>query len=396
MTANVRFPVGQFQHASKLPKPEDADVLPSLDTLLSSAWLELKDGAWTLKLPDMGDHWFAIQMFDAYGEPIGVVGKKTTGTKAQQIVITGPGFSGKIPPGATQIKSTTSTVWLLGRTRVASDNDLARTTALLKAWSLAPLPPTPPSQLPPPPLGRPQDLKFGGPEILDELGDILKNEPPPDDVAGALAGKLSSLADLAKAGIGAGLTPNKTLPQEQIASLAQGIKDGAERVDGALEKLATRKNGWDLDATFGQRGVDPTRQAAFVLRGLDWPFASEGLFYIGRVDDGDRVLSGAHDYTLHFDASKLPPARGFWSLTMYSARTAGLVSGAKRFVITDTSAKKNADGSIDIALQVDAPAKNDANWLPTPKGEAFMVVLRVYQPADDAASWESPAIKRVK
>jgi hypothetical protein len=81
---------------------------------------------------------------------------------------------------------------------------------------------------------------------------------------------------------------------------------------------------------------------------------------------------------------------------MYSARTAGLVSGAKRFVITDTSAKKNADGSIDIALQVDAPAKNDANWLPTPKGEAFMVVLRVYQPADDAASWESPAIKRVK
>src|SRR6266568_8037504 len=40
MTTNVRLPLGTFAHASKLPRAEDADVLPSLDTLLSSAWLE--------------------------------------------------------------------------------------------------------------------------------------------------------------------------------------------------------------------------------------------------------------------------------------------------------------------------------------------------------------------
>jgi len=388
MTTNVRLPLGTFAHASKLPKPEDADVLPSLDTLLSSAWLELKDGAWLLKLPEMGDRWFAIEMFDAYGEPIGVVDRKF-GSK--QIAITSPSFKGTVPAGAKEIKSTTSTVWLLGRTRVTSDSDVAKVNALLKQWSLAPIAPAVASKdLPPPPLGRPQDLKFGGPEIFDELGEIMKAEPPPPDVKGALA-------DFAKAGIGPGLSPNKTLPQEELASLSQGIKDGAEDVDKTLDKLVTRKNGWDLDATFGQRGAEPAKQAAYVLRGLDAiPVTSEALVYIARVDDGDRVLSGAHDYVIHFDKAKMPPAKAFWSMTVYSSKSAGLVSGAKRYMVNDSSVKKNADGSIDVVVQPDPPSKNDSNWIPAPKGDAFMIALRAYQPADDAASWEAPVVKRVK
>lgn len=390
MTTNARLPLGTFAHASKLPKAEDSDVLPSLDTLLSSAWVELgAGGAYALKLPDMGGRWFVVQMFDAYGEPIGVAGTKTTGTKAQQIVMTGPNFTGTVPAGATQIKSTTSTVWLIAHTHVTGDADVTRASALLKQWSLAPVPPTvAPKDLPPSPLGRPQDLKFGGPEIFDELGDILKNEPPPADI---------NAPDFTKAGIGAGLTPNKTLKQEDLASLSQGVKDGAEQVEQALEKLAVRKNGWDLDANFGKRGQEPSRQAATVLRGLgNWPVASEALVYIARVDDGDRVLAGAHDYVVHFDKGKLPPAKAFWSISMYSARTAGLVPGAKRAELTDVAAKKSPDGSLDVILQGDAPAKNESNWLPAPKADSFILVLRVFQPADDAASWEAPVVKRIK
>ena len=130
-----------------------------------------------------------------------------------------------MPAGAKEIKSTTSTVWLLGRTRVTSDNDVAKVSALFKQWSLAPIPPAVASKdLPPAPLGRPQDLKFGGPEIFDELGEIMKAEPPPPDVKGVLA-------DFAKAGIGPGLSPNKTLAQEELASLSQSVKDGADDVE---------------------------------------------------------------------------------------------------------------------------------------------------------------------
>ncbi len=380
MTTNVRLQLGTFAHATKMPKPEDTDVLPSLDTMLSSAWLELHDGAWALKLPDMADRWFAIEMFDAYGEPIGVVGKKTTGTKAQVVAITGPGFKGTLPPGAKEIKSTTSTVWLLGRTRVTGAADVAKVSSLLKSWALAPVPPTTaPTSLPPAPMGRPQDLKFAGPEIFDELAEVMKTDAAPDDV--------HAPADLGKLG--------KSLPQELLAAASQGIKDGAEHVEQALEKLATRKNGWDSDTSFGQRGADPVKQAAWVLRGLDWPVSSEGLVYIARVDDGDRVLSGAHEYALHFDKGKAPPAKAFWSVSLYNSRSGGLVPNAKRWSINDSGVHRNADGSIDISIQAD-PGKVDASWLPAPKGEAFMVVLRVYQPDDSAASWDPPAIKRIK
>ena len=32
---------------------------------------------------------------------------------------------------------------------------------------------------------------------------------------------------------------------------------------------------------------------------------------------GIALLNGSHDYVLHFPAGQLPPARYFWSLTMY-------------------------------------------------------------------------------
>jgi len=404
MTTNVRLPLGVFAHGTKLPKPEDADVLPSRDTLLSSAWLELHDGAWTLKLPDMGGRWFAVQMFDGYGEPIGVL-DSTMGAKTT-VALTGPGFSGKLPAGAKEIKSGTSRVWLLGRTRVLSDADVGRVAALLKKWELAPVPPaTAPKELPPPPLGRPQDLKFGAPEIFDELGAIWKDQPPPADVLASLDPLHASMADFAKAGIGPGLTPSKTLPQEDLAALAQGIKDGAEAIEAELEKLPTRKNGWDVDTKFGERGADPLVQSAWVLRGLDWPFAwsgavapmaSEGLVYIARVDDGNRVLSGAHQYMVHFD--KAPPAKAFWTITMYSARNAGLVPGAKRWSVEGSQLKKNADGSVDVTASEGAPPPKTppSNWLPAPKAEAFMLTMRLYEPAADASSWDPPAVKLLK
>ena len=395
MTTNVRLPLGTFAHASKLPRPEDADVLPARDTLLSSAWLELHDGAWTLKLPDMSSRWFAIEMFDAYGEPVGLVQDSK-----KLVVIEGPGFAGSAPAGATEIKSTTSTVWVLARTRVLGDSDVPRVSALLKKWQLAPLPPTvAPKDLPPPPLGRAQDLKFGGPEIFDELGEIWKSEPPPKDVTDALTeAEHVTLQDFGRAGIGPGMRPSAALSPELLAAVAQGIKDGAEEIDQRLEKLATRKSGWDIDASFGTRGAPPLTQAAWVLRGLDWPFAKDGLVYIGRVDDGARVLSGAHEYVVHFDKAQLPPAKAFYSLTMYSGRTAALLPGAKRWSVESSALKKNTDGSIDITLRADAapPKTPDSNWLPAPKNEAFMVALRLYDPDPAASSWSPPPIKRTQ
>ena len=389
MTTNVHQPLGTFQHKSKLSAPGDGEVVPNNDTLLSSAWIDLADDAWVLKVPDMGDRYYALQMVDAYANVFAHVGRRTTGTKAGSYVITGPGFKGTLPAGAKEIKSPTNTVWILGRTRVDGDADLVKVAALQKQFSLAMLSGKAPT-MPPSPEARPQDLAFAGPGFFDELGDILEKNPPPAGIADWLGG-------FAKGGIGAGMKPTKKLEQKELDALASGMKDGSAEVDEAFEKLSQKKNGWDVDKRFGKSDLEQLVRAAFVKRGMDWNVAEEVFAPLTQVDDGDMTLSGAHEYVLHFD--KAPPVDAFWSLAMYSKRSGAFVENPlKRYALNEKTLKKGKDGSIDLYFQADAPKGNEANWLPAPKGEAFFLVLRMYQPKPEVLSgaWQLPAVKKIK
>lgn len=391
MTTNVHQPLGTFQHKSKLSVPADGEVVPNNDTLLSSAWIDLADDAWVLKVPDMGDRYYVLQMVDAYADVFAHVGRRSTGTKAGTYVITGPGFKGTLPAGAKEIKSPTNTVWILGRTRVENDADVAKVAALQKQFSLTTLSGKA-STMPPSPEARPQDLAFAGPGFFDELGDVVEKNPPPPGIA-------DSLAAFAKAGIGPGMKPTKNLEPKELDALAAGIKDGAAEVDEAFEKLPQKKNGWDVDMRFGKADLAPVVRAAFVKRGMDWNVAEEVFSPLTQVDDGDMTLSGAHEYVLHFDSGKAPPVDAFWSLSLYSKRTGAFFDNPlKRYSINEKMLKKGKDGSLDVYLQADAPKGHEANWLPVPKGEAFFLVLRMYQPKPEVlnGTWQLPAVKKIK
>ena len=57
----------------------------------------------------------------------------------------------------------------------------------------------------------------------------------------------------------------------------------------------------------------------------------------------------------------------------------------------------NADGSLDVYIQKDAPGKErEANWLPAPAGP-FSVTMRVYWPRPEMldGSWKPPGIRRI-
>ena len=56
-----------------------------------------------------------MPMLSAFNEVFFVAGTRATGSKPQTYVITGPGWSGQIPDGLTEVKSPTALVWILGR-----------------------------------------------------------------------------------------------------------------------------------------------------------------------------------------------------------------------------------------------------------------------------------------
>jgi hypothetical protein len=88
----------------------------------------------------MKGRYFLLPFLGGWTNIFAVPGSRTTGTGAQTSVISGPGWSGAIPEGMTQIKSPTAIVWLLGRIYcTGTPQDYAAVDALQDAFKLQPL-----------------------------------------------------------------------------------------------------------------------------------------------------------------------------------------------------------------------------------------------------------------
>lgn len=110
------------------------------DTLLTVGWLDLRNGAQILHVPDMAGRYYSVQFTDtSKNTNFAYVGKRTTGTQAGDYLITGPGWKGQVPGGMEQISSPRNSVAVFGRTLVESDSDLPAAYELAKQMRLTPL-----------------------------------------------------------------------------------------------------------------------------------------------------------------------------------------------------------------------------------------------------------------
>jgi len=109
------------------------------DTLLTVGWLDLSKGPLVLSVPDFSGRYYSIQFTDPFDTDFAYVGTRTTGTKAGEYLITGPGWQGTIPSGMTQISSPSNSVLVLGRSLVYSDSDVSTAFSLAKQIQLTPL-----------------------------------------------------------------------------------------------------------------------------------------------------------------------------------------------------------------------------------------------------------------
>ncbi len=139
-------------------------------------------------------------------------------------------------------------------------------------------------------------------------------------------------------------------------------------------------------------------RAAAARAGLWGNHGYEAVYAQVFVDSDGRQLNGADRYEIRFPEP--PPARAFWSLTMYDRPDYYLVANPiERYSIGDRTPGlvTAADGSITIRMQRDEPdAAARANWLPTPEGD-FRPMLRIYIPAPSVldGTYALPAITRL-
>jgi hypothetical protein len=110
------------------------------DTLYILGWLDLKKELQVLRVPDMANRYYSVQFTDpSKNINFAYVGKRTTGTKAGDYLITGPNWNGQVPSGMTQISSPNNSVLVIGRVFVANDSDIPTAYDLSKQIQLTPL-----------------------------------------------------------------------------------------------------------------------------------------------------------------------------------------------------------------------------------------------------------------
>jgi len=110
------------------------------DTLYVCGWLDLSKRPLVISVPDMADRYYSVQFTDpSKNINFAYIGKRTTGTRAGDHLITGPGWKGVVPQGMTQISSPNNSVLVFGRVLVYSDSDLSTAYDLSKQIRLTPL-----------------------------------------------------------------------------------------------------------------------------------------------------------------------------------------------------------------------------------------------------------------
>ncbi len=110
------------------------------DTLYVMGWLDLKKGMQILHVPEMAGRYYSVQFTDpSKNINFAYVGRRTTGTKAGDHLITGPKWRGAVPQGMKHISSPNNSVLVIGRVFVENDADVSTAYKLATQIQLTPL-----------------------------------------------------------------------------------------------------------------------------------------------------------------------------------------------------------------------------------------------------------------
>ena len=125
-----------------------------------------------------------------------------------------------------------------------------------------------------------------------------------------------------------------------------------------------------------------------------------GQAYLGSYRDKEgHAFDGAKTYRLRVPSN--PPAKQFWSVTVYDVDTRCLIQNREQ--IADRSSRqpdlvKNLDGSVDLYVSPTAPKGFEKNWIPSAPGRAWFAYFRLYAPTEAHfdRTWTLPDFEKIK
>jgi hypothetical protein len=395
-------PENQLRLVRQFPDANFKDVVrPNVDTLYTTAFIRMKDGPWVFEIPANTERYELMPFMDAWTNVFASPGTRTSGTAAATYLLTGPGWQGEVPVGMQRLQAPTDLVWLIGRTQTngAADYptvhrlqdrlklkrfepDTPSNASTTDAWQRSTMPVVPPVM---------QMRNMTTAAFFERLMGLMVANPP-------AANDAPMLQRLAAVQLVPGQAVNLSAFNMACFALGRWLAD--YKVHKVLSAKATDGTWSSPPLNLGAYGIDYNTRAAVAMVGLGANLPQDALYPNTSLDHEGKQLMGDQRYRLHFNANQLPPVKAFWSITAYGADEFLIENPLKRYALGDRDALTfNADGSLDIWIQAqapDTPAKR-SNWLPVKAQAPFLLNARLYWPKDDAlnGTWKMPAIERL-
>jgi hypothetical protein len=400
----------QIMHDAKPADHTRIDVVTmNGDTPYSNFMIDLRAEPVVVSVPEIKGRYYVLQFPDLYTHNFAFIGSRATGTGAGDYLFVGPKWEGEIPEGKFKqiFYCETELTGGVGRTQLLGLDDLPNVLKIQKGYKIATLSEFMGEE----PKATPEtdwlpwkNEVLSSVEFINYFNFLVPFcEPVHED-------DQEAMARFAKIGIAPNAAFDKSaFDAETFKAIEAGIADGSKKIAHKAENIAEKVNGWNMMEAFGPREFfkgDWLLRAAAAMAAIFANDKIEAFYPIVYVDADGQVLDGqTGKYSLHFEKDEIPPAKYFWSVTMYDKRadgTAGYLvdNPIDRYLVNSTTKGLiyGEDGSLTIYIQHEQPdGEKAANWLPAP-AEPFYMAMRIYGPEERVMNgeWGPPAVQKVK
>ncbi len=401
--------MNQFSHAPAFPDARFTGVLrPNADMLSSSLWFDVSEEPLVVSVPDSGERYYLMPMLDMWTDEFASLGKRTTGTGAQRYAIVGPHWNGTLPNGVDAVPAPTSLGWIIARTQTDGPWDYAgrafqsalravplsafgRAHARASASGDALVSPLTPNSASTP---ASQVARMDGATFFARFAELSAASPPH-------ANDHPQVQRLKRLGI----VPGAPFVHERLShtvriALDRAIPLAQRKIRNHASRAARIVNGWVMmSSPIGTYGTDYLKRALVACLGLGTTTVEDAIAPTALTMADGTPFDAEAKYEVRFQHNALPPARAFWSLTLYDDRQLFADNPIGRYTLGNRDPLRfDSDGSLMLYIQRDSPGRGmERNWLPTPSQGAFSLTLRLYWPEPAAldGTWAPPLVKRV-
>jgi hypothetical protein len=200
-----------------------------------------------------------------------------------------------------------------------------------------------------------------------------------------------------------GVAPGRAFDPDTVADL-DGEALGATARRFAAAQLAKMADpdfmAANITKIFQPKGeIDVDLLALLSVVGPIGQPASEALYPPIVTEDGT-PMNAMFDYEVVMAAEDLPPAKAFWSVTLYDTENGFFIpNDRKKYSVGENAGfELDPDGGIRIVIAAVQPeGVPDENWLPVNRGDYDLdIIMRLYTPdLERFATWTTPKARRL-